>query len=133
MRGPVKKEAFGLLVLEARVEIMRFKVILVSAIAACFWQAGDAFVPHAPISVRNFRPIEARGAWRGRNALHGLLRHAESEGVVPQSESVIPQFPQFPRNSAWLKRNMLAGAALLTGKKLSGTHFANSTLMSELA
>ena len=133
LRGPVKKkEAFGLLVLEARVEIMRFKVILVSAIAACFWQAGDAFVPHAPIFVRNFRRIEARAAWRGHDALHGLLMHVESEGVVPQSESAIPQFPQFPtRNSAWLKRKMLAGAALLTGKK--ETHFPNSTLMSEIA
>lgn len=120
---------------EARVEIMRFKVILVSAIAACFWQAGDAFVPHAPISVRNFRRIEARAAWRGHIALHGLLMHVESEGVVPQSESAeqsctIPR--QSASNSAWLKRKMLAGAALLTGKKLSET-FANSALMSEIA
>ena len=115
---------------------MRFKVILVSAIAACFWQAGNALVPHAPISVRNFRRIEARAAWRGPNALHGLLMHVESEGVVPQSESA-EQSCKVPRqsasNSAWLKRKMLAGAALLTGKKLSETHFANSALMSEIA
>jgi len=123
-------------VMEARYEIMRFKVILVSAIAACFWQAGHAFVPHAPISVRNFRSIQARAARRGHDALHGLLMRVESEGVVPQSESA-EQSCTMPRrsasNSAWLKRKMLAGAALLTGKKLSETHFANSNLMSEIA